>query len=415
MVEAILDINYINVKKPKKCVTDPSKPETFDKVIAAIMKDGPAVESDKKDGFGAYVDTRFGDPRIYSHAKTRWNPECLPELIPRLKELRPGLYVGELHGAGNLARTDQRKYVISRDLNKPHEDLQGLIRDMPLTFSAYDAFEIEGKVLVENSLESRLKELHSSSQGAIELIPHTIITDKNTLIQRAIQEYETGGEGLVVKALSSQYGELTKTESGLFGFKATRNADWWKIKDHETFDLAVIGVYHTPNSKKAGKQASNFLAAVYNNQTGQFETLVKVTANKKEIVAKVMDQIGPYLRPTFNHADSYRMAPENANQTPNLDEQIQYSSKLMTSRSRGIRNKVPDQYVENPRENAAVIEVKGEKISRSKSGWHSCANQMGLTYSIDQAEMIGYRDDKSPLDASTTIDIHNQFIESYGN
>jgi DNA ligase-1 len=183
--------------------------------------------------------------------------------------------------------------------------------------------------------------------------------------QRKIKTYKTLGKWFNKLVNSNYEGLVCKNPDSLY-LPGKRTTDWIKLKRSETMDLAVLGVYMEDS------QISQLLCGSYNSKTKKFETLTKVNA-KREGMNK---EIYPLLK------DYFRSSPKQIEIKPELNK--------------------PDYFI-NPLD-SIVVEVAAMNVNRTKN-IYSCGLENGKSYSLRIAWLKQVRDDKKPLQATTTDQI----------
>jgi ATP-dependent DNA ligase len=176
----------------------------------------------------------------------------------------------------------------------------------------------------------------------------------------------------------------------------SRDSDWLKLKDFVTFDLAVLGFYDTPESKKAGKPFSAVLAGTFNPETGKYETLVKVGVGSVKEQEEIYGMTDELVRTNINY-----------NRTVKANPMI-ITNPLMDK----VKKKVPNRIAVFEEGHVPIIEVQCLDVTYSKN-WHSC----GLHYDDVKAHSLRIgsykqlRTDKTRTrDVTTTQQIHDYFL-----
>ena len=157
-------------------------------------------------------------------------------------------------------------------------DIEEMAKKLPLRAFVFDIMYLNGKSLMEESLESRIKSLEKAikglpagRQGDEVLIPQLgEITDKVERIQVIFEDALTKGlEGLIVKRPDSKY------EAG------ARNFNWVKLKRHssgelqDTIDCVILG-YIFGKGKRSAFGAGALLVGVYDKEKDEFVTVSKI-------------------------------------------------------------------------------------------------------------------------------------------
>ena len=150
-------------------------------------------------------------------------------------------------------------------------DIEEMAKKLPLKAFVFDVMFLDGKSLMDEPLESRIKTLGSGVKGDEVLIPQIgEITDSAERIQELFDDALTKGlEGLIVKRPTSKY------EAG------ARNFNWVKLKRHssgeleDTIDCVILG-YIFGKGKRSAFGAGALLVGVYNDKKDEFVTVSKI-------------------------------------------------------------------------------------------------------------------------------------------
>ncbi len=146
-----------------------------------------------------------------------------------------------------------------------------MAKSLPLKAFVFDIMYLNGKSLMDETLESRVKSLESSVKGDEVLIPQPgEITDQADRMQELFDDALTKGlEGLIVKRPDSKY------EAG------GRNFNWVKLKKHssgelqDTIDCVILG-YIFGKGKRSSFGAGALLVGVYDKDKDEFVTVSKI-------------------------------------------------------------------------------------------------------------------------------------------
>ena len=150
-------------------------------------------------------------------------------------------------------------------------DIAEMAKSLPLKAFVFDIMYLNGKSLMDLSLESRIKNLELCIKGDEVLITQPgEITDSPDRIQELFDDSLSKGlEGLIVKRPDSKY------EAG------GRNFNWVKLKKHssgelqDTIDCVILG-YIFGKGKRAAFGAGALLVGVYDNKKDEFVTVSKI-------------------------------------------------------------------------------------------------------------------------------------------
>lgn len=388
-------MEQFQVKKPQEHQIDLDQLSDFEKVLQ--LHGGKTVAETKYDGNGIIIDNRRR-LKLYSLSKNEWDPRSLPEIIADLHQLPKGFYIGELvgkHTHANFTNQDEFAAVSARNLQKYTVDAEKLAENKPLEIRLYHLLELRGKMLADKPLEEMRRTLDTEIRyDSILPVDQYIFDDAAQLQQKTREQFAQGKEGFVVKNPEAPYAKLGEYVVG------KRNDDWIKIKKNVTFDLVVLGLYQTPARLKQGWPASNALLGSYNEETGLFETVTKLTFPSKEIAQKAYEQVSG-LRYSWNEEQPYLW--QNKKAPFHGSHQVKYSPKLAQGTP---AEKIPFLYVENPQSDSIVLEVSAMEVTSPKRSWHSCGIETGQVHSLRQPVLERFRE-KKPSEATTTQQLIN--------
>lgn len=142
---------------------------------------------------------------------------------------------------------------------------------LPLKAFVFDIMYLNGKSLIDEPLEKRVKYLKEEIKGDEVLIPEEgEFTNSSEKIQLMFDDAITKGlEGLIVKKPDSKY------EAG------ARNFNWVKLKRHsagelhDTIDCVILG-YIFGRGKRAEFGAGSLLVGIYDKEKDEFVTISKI-------------------------------------------------------------------------------------------------------------------------------------------
>jgi ATP-dependent DNA ligase len=191
-------------------------------------------------------------------------------------------------------------------------------------------------------------------------------------------------------AINNHYeGLIAKDPCSLY-VPGSRDNDWIKLKEFTTLDLAVLGIYETAESIKAGKLFSAILCGSYNTDLNKFETVVKVKVGAVEDQEQIYSRIKDSLWEV------------------NDSKLILFNPDMYK-----IQRKIPKKIVEYTRSNIAIVEIKTLDVTYSHN-WHSC----GLSYdtihshSLRLPTFVRLREDKTKRsDITTSQQMHNLYSQ----
>ena len=390
-----LDLEYFTIKKPKESNVNVETLSDFEKILE--KHGGSTIVEHKYDGNGIIIDARLDDVSLYSLNKLSWNPDCLPELKNDLKNLPRGFYVGELVGKPTFegfTGSDEFFAVRVRPKQNFSSEIQELQTSNPLEIRLYDILEFQGEILAHQSRQKMCSYLQQLTDFEnIHPVKGQLVDDARHFQEITQEQFLAGKEGFVVKNPSSSYSKLSDFVKG------GRTADWLKIKKSVTFDYAVLGLYQTPERLSQGWACSNVLLGSYNKESGKFETISKLTISRKDQANELFEMLAPHCDYSWSEDQPYYWQNDAS---PKWSDEVDYSERLQRARP---KNKVPFMYLKNPTLHAPIMEVNAMEFTNSKNPLHSCGKDYGNPYSLRIPRFVRMRDDKDPLDATTTQQI----------
>ena len=315
----------------------------------------------KSDGYRIQVH-KNGELAFFTGNLNPLNIEAYPDVLRQLRGIPSGIWDGELVGVEgglkgfNAVKTRKRQSLYPN-----------LVRKYPLEIRFFDVLNLEGESLTELPLYERRRILENHAEN---VSSQWQITSPDDLEQKFKEVTDGWGlEGLVCKNPDSQY---------LIG---ARTRDWIKLKKFLTLDLVVLGIY-----KGEGKAAKlPFAALLLGTINGdRYETLTKVGISNRELIGKIEEGLdGGYSSEV----------PANVVISDSIDKAV-------------YRRKVPFFYV--CPESSVVVEVETMNVTKSNN-WHSCGLEDKKAYSLRISKVMRYREDKRPIDATTTQQIRELY------
>ncbi|MGV8168720.1 MAG: hypothetical protein ACP5N3_01560 [Candidatus Nanoarchaeia archaeon] len=377
-------------KKPIEFSFDRENTNSFSYPISI----GNNLAEKKSDGYCVLIrtDRTKGERiRLYSSGGNLWSVDCFPELIKPLLKLPDGFYHGEIlglkpEGTEKFTALDEFRAIEKRPKQNRDNLTNEMLSEYPLKLDLFD-------VLVHNNVP--LFAAPFAERRA--LLEKIIRTDNNLgLINQWSADSEKELQNLFFNAVSSGYEGLVVKDPMSLYVPGSRSNDWIKMKDFITLDLAVLGFYETPESKKAGKIFSSILVGTYNSDTGKYETIGKVKVSTNEDQRKIL------------------YAVPNMQKINDVSELAEFEHLEINPSIQKIERKIPDWIVNYPHSNgekAAIVEVSVLDVTYS-ANWHSC----GLKYDGKNAHALRIasykqlRTDKTlKKDATTTQQVHELY------
>jgi len=228
----------------------------------------------KEDGYRAQIHKKGKNVNLFTRAHNSIVFELFPELHDTLMSIPDCILDTELIGSGKIGKDGfdsvKRRFRPKISDKGKQEYLQsGIVSEYPLELRVFDVLFWKEKDITGLPLSERRKITQDISVGRISPSLQRIISDPAEL--RSHFEELTGSnyEGLVCKNPASAY------QPG------ARNKDWIKIKREETFDLAVLGAYYSKG------RLAQLLCGTWNPESGKYETLAKVNAQRQGLDRQV--------------------------------------------------------------------------------------------------------------------------------
>ncbi|MFH1186572.1 MAG: ATP-dependent DNA ligase [Candidatus Levyibacteriota bacterium] len=149
--------------------------------------------------------------------------------------------------------------------------IEEMAEKLPLKAFVFDILYKDGKSLIDEPLDKRLKILKETIEEDDILIPskNQIVKDSKTLELLLDDAISKGLEGLVVKKIESKY------------VAGGRNFNWVKLKRHsqgelhDTIDCVILG-YVTGKGKRTAFGAGALLVGIYDKKLDEFVTVSKI-------------------------------------------------------------------------------------------------------------------------------------------
>jgi DNA ligase-1 len=243
-------------------------------------------------------------------------------------------------------------------------------KEIPLRFYVFDILYKDGRDLLSQPLSVRRKILEETLiKGEIlEISPQIVTSDAEELRKYHDGQLKKGLEGAVVKKWESRY------EPGRRGFS------WVKFKEEEgktgkltdTIDTVVMG-YYRGEGKRSGFGIGAFLVGVKKNDT--FVTVTKVGTG-------VSDELWKDLHRQLEKLKTDKQPKEYAEVSRAL---------------------IPDVWI-NPE---LVVEIAGDDLTKSPNH--------GAGIAVRFPRLVKIRNDKSPEEATSTVEIRRMFDNQAAN
>jgi DNA ligase 1 len=334
-----------------------------------VMEAHKQTQADiKYDGYRTQIHKNGSEYKIFTRNGNELEYACYPEIVELVQKLPTGIIEAELLGKGtthketfdNIKKRFRRPGLGQASQDKYQES--GIIESTPLELKIFDVLECEGKNYMNLPLYERRKKVETFSAYGIEPAQTTLITSEDELLKVLDTTFAKRLEGRVCKNPQSTYIPDSKT------------INWVKFKRSESLDLVVVATYNEPSSTNL--PCTSVLCATYNKETKEFETLGKIGVTRNGLAAKLF----PMLK---------------KNLTDEVPENLTITEKL-------IAQTKPTRFI-NPLK-SQVLEISAMNIDYTQNN-QSCGRDHTKAYSLRIAYAKDLREDKTPLQATTTQDV----------
>lgn len=341
---------------------------------------GSTIADVKYDGFRVQMHKKGNKFKAFTRNANEYLYAAYPELEQVAAELPDCIIEGELIGEGKSHAeqfNNMQKRFRRPGLNQKKLDeliVSTLFKDIPLNLRVFETLEFEGQDLSQLPLEQRRACTNKFDSKLIKPVEYAVAENLEELEAVLENTFKGTEEGRVCKNPQSLY------------MPGKRNINWVKFKRSETLDLAVVGVYDEKKLKHLNLPFTSALVATYNKESGQYETICKVSTRKRGLADKMYKKIKDKLQ---------SQKPDNTN----------FSKKMTGSH-------VPDLYIAP--EDSVVLEISAMNLTYS-SNWHTCGQEGNKSYSARVCHPKDVRYDKASTQATSTQDVIKLYALQEGN
>jgi DNA ligase-1 len=332
-----------------------------------------AVEA-KYDGFRLQIHKQEDKVKIFSRRQEEIT-HMLPDIVEAIKKTKPKNFIIEGEALAYDKRTKENLRFQMTIQRKRKYDIPEISKKLPLRLYVFDVIYFEGKETWEQTfLERRaLIEKNFNISDIFQPTEMKIVSTKKEMQEFFNKTTGKGYEGIMAKDLSAPY------------VPGARKFAWIKFKKsyqegiQDTFDVVIIGFYKGKGKRKG--VVGSLLTATYNDKTGEYETIAKVsTGLSDEQLSELYGKLSSHI--LKNKPPYYIVSKE-------LE---------------------PDLYVEP----FMVIEIASDEITESP--WHSCAlklnsNKKGLALRFPRVIRVR---EKKPEDATSSKEVYGLYLMSKG-
>ncbi|MHC1716641.1 MAG: ATP-dependent DNA ligase [Candidatus Dojkabacteria bacterium] len=210
--------------------------------------------------------------------------EMFPEIVDAAKNIKQDSFILDSEVLG----WDGKNFLPFQDTMQRRRKygVGALQKDIPVKAMCFDVLYLNGKGLLNEDTENRVKILNDiDTHGGIENCSTLEVADMGKLEEVFDENISKGYEGIIVKQLKGSY------------LPGVRNYEWIKLKKSminalvDTVDLVAIG-YFLGSGRRAGLGAGAILGALYNEKEDKFEGICKVgTGFSDELLKKIVEEV----------------------------------------------------------------------------------------------------------------------------
>jgi DNA ligase 1 len=245
----------------------------------AEHEDGTAFEY-KFDGARIQIHRRGDRVRIFSRRLTDVT-DSIPEIVDFARtqvKASEFLIEGEVVAIGSGGKPVPFQDLMRR-FRRVHE-IEDMAGKIPLTLYLFDALQVDGKTLIDQSYAERWRIL-SQIVPEESLAPRIITSDVDRVESFMRSALKKGHEGLMAKSLSSKYSI------------GARGKKWFKIKPADKLDVVIVAA-DWGSGRRVG-WLSNYHLAVRDEDTGEFlmigKTFKGLTDVEFETITKRLQEL----------------------------------------------------------------------------------------------------------------------------
>jgi DNA ligase 1 len=345
----------------------PSAAERLPSAKEIIEKLGKCAVEAKYDGFRLQISKDGDNVKIFSRQSEEMT-NMFPEITQAVKEYiipKRCIIEGE---ALAFNETTQEYYPFQITIQRKRKyEIEKKAKEYPLNLFLFDVMYVDHENWMDKPLIQRREKLKSIVRegGLIKLSEQKIIDNEKDLEDFFDSAISRGLEGIIAKDLNAPY------------IAGARKFAWIKLKRSykgtlsDTLDLVIIG-YYTGKGKRTEFGLGALLAATYNEENDEFESVAKIGTGLTE---STLTQL----------------------------QEMLFKDRVKNKPARVISEVEPDFWV-TPK---YVVETRADEITLSPM--HSCGKKEGKGYALRFPRMIKFRTDKKAEGATTTSEVKQMF------
>lgn len=357
----------------------PIRPAAAERLPTAkdiVEKIGNCVAQPKLDGFRLqiHLDKTGAQPKVYFFSRNLKDmSDMFPDLVKPIEALDVETLICEGEAIGYDPNTDTFLPFQETVKRKRKHGITQAATEFPLKLFLFDLLYLNGKSLLDDPHEERytkLKQLvKEDPDNPLQFIQEKEITNAKQLEEYFYSLIGEGLEGVVVKRMDAIY------QPG------KRNFNWIKLKRQEegslddTIDCVILGYYYG-SGKRASFGIGAFLIGIFNKKEDRFETVAKVGTGLSDLgwkeLREKLDTIAVQQR------------PRNVECAKELYPDVWTAPEI-------------------------ICIIRADEITKSPT--HTAGKTaQELGFALRFPRFMGYRDDKSPEDATTVAELSDMFI-----
>lgn len=365
----------------------PVRPALAERLSTAqeiIEKIGECAVEGKYDGLRMQVHCRGGRVEIFSRKQERMT-HMFPEIVAAAKEMPAKEFILEGEALAYNAAED-RYYPFQQTIQRKRKHgIEGMSVELPLHLFAFDVLYADGVEYAREEYSKRRDILEKILKGNKTIVPSKRIIAKNAdelegFFQKCILE---GLEGIIAKDLKQPY------------VAGARKFAWIKLKKSygalaDSIDVVICG-YYLGKGQRSEFEFGGLLTAVYNEESGKFETIAKIGSGFTE---EEMGSFEEMLRKITVKEKPHELESELV---PDFWVKLKY-----------VITVTADEITLSPMHTCG--KGKGEdSIEQPSVAARTLHGQGAKGYALRFPRMVALREDKGPMEATTVSEIEKMF------
>ncbi|VVB57862.1 DNA ligase [Candidatus Anstonella stagnisolia] len=260
-------------------IFSPVRPALAERLSTAeeiIEKIGECAVEGKYDGLRMQVHRKGERVEIFSRKQERMT-HMFPEIVSAAKELGAREFILEGEALAYNAAEDKYYSFQQTIQRKRKHGIQGMSEELPLHLFAFDILYADGVEYTYEEYSKRRNILEKILKGNKTIVPSKRIIAKTAaelekFFNKCIAE---GLEGIIAKDLKQPY------------IAGARKFAWIKLKRSygalaDSIDVVICG-YYLGKGQRSEFAFGGLLTAVYNEESGKFETIAKIGSGFTEV------------------------------------------------------------------------------------------------------------------------------------